>query len=313
VVRPSHLVYLEWFLASTPDTVRKWIPDQRLRGDLAEDLERTWRQRAEDHDWLAGYARTCAVERARAEDYALREIEISPGTAVLAGIHFRNRNVSEPFVGVFAQTRDLNDGEIAAATRVLIKDFALFRPLAVRWWSPEQRDLRGLPNAAGDLRLVAGRVADMTHLPGSLAAHLSFHPESVVDCYEEFRRAYAEFLAQATFHNAPLPETPSSLEACEREGHLYCLRDSGRFAGLMAARPDAIRGIKGWVIFEEILGAEYRGRGLAVAMQRIFVSTFDVARGALVMGEIADANLPSLRTARGAGRSDIGGWVFIGA
>ncbi len=79
----------------------------------------------------------------------------------------------------------------------------------------------------------------------------------------------------------------------------------------MAARSHSLRGITGWEIVEEILGTDYRGKGLGVAMQRLFVSGLDPRQGVLVMGEIADGNLPSLRTAQRAGRKDVGGWVRL--
>jgi hypothetical protein len=309
---PSRLRYLAWLVSSTPSSVRKWVPDQRLLVDLATYLDHTWQERTENVEWLAGYAETCPIARARPNDYRLREINVS-STVLLAGIHFRNRDVNQPFVGVFAQARELTGSEISAATRSLIADFELFEPTGVRWWSPEQHDLRSVPSAQGDYRLVIGPIADIVHGCASLPSQYSFRPERVAQFYDDYRYAYAEFRSVASFDNVPAPESPASLEDCERNGVLYCLREAGRFAGLMAARPRLLRGIRGWEIVEEIVGADHRGRRFASAMQRFFVSKFDPALGTLVMGEIADGNLPSLRTAQRAGRRDVGGWVFIRA
>jgi hypothetical protein len=308
----SRLRYLAWLESSTPTSVRKWIPDQQLLADLATYLGRTWQERTENVEWLAGYAKTCPIARARPSDYRLREIKVS-SAALLAGIHFRNRDVNEPFVGVFAQARELTGAEVSAATRSLITDFELFQPKGVRWWSPEQHDLRSVPSAHGDYRLVIGPIADIVRGCAPLPAQYSFRPEPVAQFYDDYRDAYAEFRTHASFDNVPAPESPASLADCERNGALYCLREAGRFAGLMAARPRLLRGIRGWEIVEEILGAEHRGRRLAAVMQKFFVSKFDPALGTLVMGEIADGNLPSLRTAQRAGRRDVAGWVFIRA
>src|SRR5262245_5364058 len=103
---PSRLRYLAWLVASTPSSVRKWISDQQLLADLATHLDHTWQERTENLDWLAAYAKTCPIARARPHDYRLREIKVS-SAALLAGIHFRNRDVNEPFVGVFAQAGEL--------------------------------------------------------------------------------------------------------------------------------------------------------------------------------------------------------------
>jgi len=308
----SRLGYLAWLVSSTPSTVRKWVPDERLLADLETHLGHTWQERTQNVDWLAGYAKTCPIAGARPDDYRLREIKV-PSAVLLAGIHFRNRDVDEPFVEVFAQARQLTPSEITAATRSLIADFELFRPRGVRWWSPEQHDLRDVPLAHGDYRLVIGRIADIVRGCAALPCQYAFRPERVAQFYDDYWNAYVEFRTYASFENVPAPESPASLEDCERNGALYCLREAGRFAGLMAARPHMRRGIRGWEVVEEILGAEHRGRRLAAAMQKLFVSKFDPALGTLVMGEIADGNLPSLRTAQRAGRRDVGGWVFIRA
>jgi hypothetical protein len=311
MVHSRHTRYLNWVFESTPETVRRWIPEQQLQQDLRSFFDRVWVERAETPEWLAGYARACPVDTAEPHDYRMREIELRSGAGVLAGIHFRNRDVTYPFVEVFAQTRDFDDPEMAAATSELLDVFSLFNAAAVLWWAPEQRDLSELEGTR-DHRLVVGRIQDITSGSSTtLPERFSFEPETAARCYQDYVQAYAEFGAQATFQNPPRPEQLPSLEECERRGALYCLRDGARFAGLMAARSHSLRGITGWEIVEEILGTDYRGKGLGVAMQRLFVSGLDPRQGVLVMGEIADGNLPSLRTAQRAGRKDVGGWVRL--
>jgi hypothetical protein len=313
MVDNRHVQYAKWLFASTPETIRGRVPEDQLRHDLDVYFDGVWVERVETPEWLAGYARRCPVDGTEPRDYRLREIEVLPDAAVLAGIHFRNRDVNRPFVGVFAQSRDLTDAEMEVATSALSGIFSRFKPRAVHWWAPEHRSLSDLPNVIRDQRLVVGRIQDVTSgsPPALLPERFSFEAEPDIPCYPDYLQAYAEFTARATFQDAPRPERLATLEECASHGALYCLRDGGRFAGVMAARPNVLRGIRGWEVVEEILDSGYRGKGLAVTMQRLFVSRLNPELGALVMGEIVDGNLPSLRTAQRVGRKDVGGWCSI--
>ena len=178
MVESLHARYVRWLLDSTPQTIRRWVPEEQLRHELAEHFDQVWVEQVETPEWLAGYARACSVDGAEPPDYRMREIQVLPDAAVLAGIHFRHRDVHHPFVGVFAQSRDLNDAEMETATSALGEAFRLFNPHTVRWWAPEQRDMSMLPGAAGDDRLVVGRIQDVTSAPLPLLPdRFSFEPE----------------------------------------------------------------------------------------------------------------------------------------
>jgi hypothetical protein len=154
MVEGRHARYVRWLFESTPQTIRRWVHDEQLRHELGNFFDQIWMERVENPEWLAGFARECAVDGADPHDYRMREIEVLPDALVLAGIHFRHRDVDQPFVGVFAQSRDLNDVEMETATSALGEAFRLFNPQTVRWWAPEQRDVSTLSGAAGDYRLV---------------------------------------------------------------------------------------------------------------------------------------------------------------
>jgi hypothetical protein len=108
--------YVNWLFDSTPVTIRRWVPEEQLKRELGAYFDRVWIDRVETPEWLAGYAKACPVEGAESRDYGMREIEILPDATILAGIHFRDRDVNHPFVGVFAQTRDLTGAEMEAVT-----------------------------------------------------------------------------------------------------------------------------------------------------------------------------------------------------
>jgi hypothetical protein len=70
----GHTRYLNWLFDSTPETIRRWIPEHQLQQDLGTFFDRVWVERTETPDWLSGYARTCHVDDATPNDYRMREI-----------------------------------------------------------------------------------------------------------------------------------------------------------------------------------------------------------------------------------------------
>jgi GNAT superfamily N-acetyltransferase len=139
-------------------------------------------------------------------------------------------------------------------------------------------------------------------------------PDPGVSCYEAYRDVYTRLHRDVPGSSqSSRCEAREALEACAADGALFCLRDRGRLAGIIAARLDRRHGARTWYMIEEVLDGDYRGRGLAPALQRALIARLDPARAALILGEIDDVNLPSLRTALRTGRLDAGGWVFVPA
>ena len=89
-------------MKTTPSIVRGWVGEFQLREQLHGQLLQTWKERTQSPEWLDGYAGSCPVAGAAATDYRLREIEVLPGVAVLADIHFNGGRVEQPFVDIEA-------------------------------------------------------------------------------------------------------------------------------------------------------------------------------------------------------------------
>ena len=153
-------------VATSPVTVSAWLDSNQLRLALCADFDTTIATRLTSMERVEKYARRCPVAGAEPADYRLREVQLFPDVAVLAGIHFRNLQLDRPFIGVYAQTRLLTDSETVEASKRLRLEFAGFAPKYVSWWSPEQHDLRHAPGAISDKRLIVG------HLRGSTSHRL---------------------------------------------------------------------------------------------------------------------------------------------
>lgn len=310
---PDLAAHLEWRVETTSPAVRRWLGESRLRAALHSELQQTWSLRAESAKHLERYARSCPFAGALPDDYRLREIELFPGVVVLAGIHFYNLLTERPFVDVEAQSCGLTPAQIAVASLRLQGEFAMFRPLDVRWWSAAPGALAALPAAREDQRFLVGHLAEIAaRASAALPAGFSLDPDPELATYAEYARIHGDFIrAHPEWKNGVMLEDRASLRACAQAGGLYCLREGARVAGVIAACPEVQRGVWAWYIREQILDTAYRGRGLAVRVQRAFLAALDRSRAELVSGYIDALNLPSLGTALRCGRLQAGGWVFV--
>ncbi|MSO55536.1 MAG: hypothetical protein EXQ55_01220 [Acidobacteria bacterium] len=240
-------------------------------------------------------------------------MSLLPDASVLAGIHFKNRLTHRPFVGVYAQTRAISDEECLEASKHLGDEFAVFGPPHVRWWSPEQSDLRRLRQAVSDLRLIVGRLEDLQRgAPASFPKGVVLAPDPDGGSYAAYSEIFDDFIrARPEWREDLKKEHLETYQECARMGGLFQIEREGRLVGVIVARPGEVRGIPGWKMTEEILDESIRGSGVAPLMQQAFLARLDGRVCKLVFGTISARNLPSLRTALRVGRRDIGGWVFI--
>jgi L-amino acid N-acyltransferase YncA len=295
--------YVAWAIAGAPPIAVATLGESAVADSVAEALRDTIRERI-DASWAERYAHA----------YLLREVALERDARVLAGIHFYGGDVTKPFVGVLAQTRELTTDERIEATASSCDAFAVFAPAAAWWWvagldDGARRDGRLVP----DQRVLTGSIPALVRHdgPGALVPFELRRDESGVS-HDAYVRLFDAFVAAHPLWHARL--TCSGLEdfeECARSGGLFVAEYQGQIAGVFAARPGEVNGIPGWLVEEEFLGDALRGRGLASTLQAMALARLDASARPLVMGTIHALNEPSLRTARRVGRSDVGGWVFV--
>lgn len=314
--------YLHNAVEGTAEPIQRCLGADKLRIDLEAEFRDTLSARMESQENVERYAARCPVEGTVPQEYHLREITLFDDLSVLAGIHFRNLDTSFPFVGVFAQSRFLDPDEVLTASRRLGEEFRIFRPHWVQWWCGANRfDMRGIPGAVGDQRLIVGDISEILATPPpalpttSEQYLLELLPETERAGYERYSNAFTEFMAQnPQWHNRLHMTTPDEFKECEEAGGLFALTagtNAQHYCGVIAAMPSQLKGIRGWLMMEELITESFRGKGLAPVMQRLFIEKLDREKGQLIFGTIDDKNTPSLRTALRVGRYDAGGWVFV--
>ena len=265
-------------------------------------------RRSRDQEGMRSYARHCPIPGTKPSEYAPRLLSLGSECQVIAGIHFRGGELTFPFVDVSAETEPL---PLDAAVELLSKEFRNFEPRALRVWrSAEESAPEG---GEDDFVIRTAPLRELLSAPRLAGSErIRLEPDPELTSYEEYRALYE---ISAPKSSRVSPETRSSLRRCVEQGAFFHVSVDATPAGFMAARPEAYRWWKGWVIVEEILHPDFRGQGLGAAMQQKFLDELDPERGEAVFGTIAADNLPSLKTSERVGRRsvEVGSFVFLRA
>jgi L-amino acid N-acyltransferase YncA len=193
-------------------------------------------------------------------------------------------------------------------------EFGVFAPFSAWWWrSSEEPDLREPPGARGDQRLFVGLIEEMRSVElRDPPLEIRLHPDRHGSSYREYTAIFDEFTENNPTWQGRIEKTGRlDYRACGDAGGLYTAEVDGEFGGVIAALPGTLRGVAGWVVYEEILAAKFRGRGLGSHLQALFACELDIGSNKLLLGTIDEENIASIRTAARCGRRDIGGWVFV--
>lgn len=304
--------YRSWLEASVHPSVLAWCPGavrRRLEEASAEYLRRTL-----DDEHSQRYAQACPVAGVDHRQYRLRELHLTCGASLLAGIHFRGQDLALPFAGVFAQSRWLTSEELALAHRELMHELRVFSPRASWWWSALPEHAPALPTARTDQLLVMGSLAELRcqpapELPAGWRLQRCNSASEIGAAFQALYRHFHEArpeLAQVV-PAAPLEE----LEACAQAGGLFACFAGADVAGIVAAQPAEQYSVRAWLMWDIVLAREHCGKGLAPVLQRAALDQLDPARAPLVAGTIAAENQPSLRTALRVGRRVVGSWTYL--
>lgn len=126
--------------------------------------------------------------------------------------------------------------------------------------------------------------------------------EDVRESYEYYASLFESFgascpdLARELYRSSP--EEFADMVSYEKSFEAFL---EGRRVGLIAATPGELWGHPGWMMHEECLGAEHRGQGFGLDLQRALLERLEGEPGVL-WGTIHSSNVPSLRTAQRHGR-----------
>lgn len=279
-------------------------------------LDRWLREHVEwlrDEAALENYAKHCPVPGAEVEDYGIRSLRLEGSGNLLAGIHFYGCNIKRPFVHVTATDFELSGKNIRLLSKMLEREFEVFRPDRFRVWIDGENDpLVQLPGADIDNWFLAGSLAAISERAApDQRSRISLEADPEVDSYGQFTECYAGYHDEqpgtAEWNSAADRDL---LEKCAKEDGYFRVHVDGEPAGWIAAGVKEEAMLRGWCMMDELLEPSFRGQGLGAAMQRAFLDALP-EREPIIWGTIDPRNEPSIRTAKGVGREIVCGYLFL--
>ena len=105
--------------------------------------------------------------------------------------------------------------------------------------------------------------------------------------------------------------TRQDLQDLADRGYLFDVRVDGDWAGVLAAEPDARRGVRGATVVELILDHSLPRSRVRAAPEHPAVPGLPLPDDECLLGTIHADNVTSYRSALAAGRVDVGGEIVI--
>lgn len=254
-------------------------------------------------------------------EWANRRINLPGGHWAIAGIRFRGRNISKPFVDIIATSLTPEPSQLAALADVL-PHFAGFSPLCLRIHCPDpEQTLFELAqsgayagHATTDLLVVAGLLETLKQraLP-STTEYVELRPcdpqaaaERVASIYDELEDSRPDIRTWA------LPADVDLLSSAAEENLLFEVWSDSRRIGVIAAAREDAYGMSGYSIQELCIDAEHRGRQLGrTVLLQLCGRLPTTSVGEALWGHIHPDNKPSLRNSLSMGRQVVGGHLWL--
>lgn len=292
--------------------LQRWTAAAGRRAHVLEDIDAAL-LRCADRAIARRVADRFAGPDAPTDAY-LGRLLVVDGAHALTGIRFKGLRPDDPFVELVAADIGPADPAFLDLLAAIRRAWAPLRPRALRLWLASHESTPDL-RLEGDMRTIVAPIAELQALPPPPHRHaLTLRRCADLEFYPRFRAAYDAYLqAHPALAAGMYLSSAADLAPVVAEGHTYEAWSGDRWAGLVAAASTRYCGRGGWLVHEELLAAEFRGRGLAPGLQRGLVDRLGPADGALLVGTIHADNHPSLATARRVGRLDVGGHVFVTA
>lgn len=236
----------------------------------------------------------------------------------LAALSYPQENGGRPLVALYGlNAADLPAPALREIAQEAARAISAAAPALVRFFLPgddqTDRPLHAAPWLVPGKRLFAFPVAAVQALPLPRGAdRVTAEPAEDMGFYDEYAAHYLAWQRERPDLAAHVRvEPPEALDAHLRDGLLVLLRIDGRIGGVMAAHAWTECGLRGYRIAEEFIYPDFRGQGLAAAVQRRFIDRLDGAAGQIVYGWIHPLNTISMRTASRVGRVQVGGHFFV--
>lgn len=283
-------------------SIEKEVSLKEIRDELIEELEDL-----NSDDTKKVRLEHFKVKGATKDDYSEKVIHIDSHKRVIYGIRNLGGNPKIPYIQLRPNFKISSKEESLAIYELIKREFEVFNPLYLSFHSSKRIDA----DFYGSLHMVAKSESIIDKEKWPLESSLEF--ESITDdsYYDWYKKGYEEF-------NSDIPELKSkvtvnslsSMEDSLEQGLLKYVLLNGERIGLIAGEESNLLGHSGIYFHEIFISKEWKGRGIAKAIQRKFIHDF-CTHLQYVWGTIDSNNLPSYKTAYSNGRRAIRYECFI--
>jgi L-amino acid N-acyltransferase YncA len=288
--------------------VHEHVSEPVRRAALAEELGFWLDTAARDLAWAASYAEVAPQSGEPPTSYLDRWLPLATGGHVLVGPRYLGRDPDLPFLGVSASDRPLVATDAPALVEISRRDFAPFRHRFVLVTTADP--IGAWPGTRPEHRQVVGLLGDLRRRPtppGLVAV-----PRADTAIYDRYRKIHDDEVARNPVHaRHTRAETRDDLQELAGRGLLFDVQVDGEWAGIVAAQPDARRGVRGATVVELILDDPFRGRGYGKHLSTLLARAVPLPDEQCLLGTIHADNTPSYRSALSAGRVDVGGEIIV--
>lgn len=294
---------------SLPPPLKRWIPEDRLRAELAGSVSEVL-DRIHDMETATGFRSAVPVPGTTPEDYLFKVLTVDQDRSFVAGLRYR----PDPeffFVVIYARDYAIESAQTLAKMGDAVgRAFSSFSPRYMSADIPPGHSEGQVVSGSSvkiDLITVAGLLSELHRLdsPPNMGRVLLQRATST-EFYERYMAEYATFHEEAPhLRESVLPTPFDKLEQCMAQELLYEAYVDGEWAGVIAAREQTDHGMRGYRVVEEILASRFRGRGFGPALQRRFIDVLPAGDHAILHGAIDPANAPSLAAAKRVGRVEV--------
>lgn len=292
------------------ERVRSWYTPSALAANFAESLAPVIARLTDEATATAFHAH-CQLPGTDVGDFFHQIVRLPDGTATLAGLRFEGSTLDHPFIAVFASTNAMTAERCEQARAALPGAFPTLAPRSVRVWSPLPPD--PFPPAwTRGKRHVATPLRELAVLAREPSPRVTLSRTTVDAIYDRYAATYAELHAsRPELARAARQEPREDLEDYAAEGGLFSILVDDRWAGLAAVFRANEYGLRGYCVGELVLTAETRGSGFAASIQQRLAHALVDRGDDVLFGHIHPINLPAQRSARAAGRHDVGGMLWM--
>lgn len=256
----------------------------------------------------------CKVKGSAVADYKYRIVQ-TPFGEMVCSIRFVGGDLNKPAVFVMRQDFEINKPkQIKEIGEILKKEYALFKPKRIRWYSGklEHKLIKNNAFINGDLIRIGEFLSKLKkQIPPINYGKIVLEKAKNSDWYDDYFQAYEKiYKVDADFIERAQALEKDVVQQLINKELFYEIQIENKLAGLIAANNESNRFLKGFVVYEEILFENFRRKQFATAAQFHLIEQLEASNNEMLYGTIHYENQASLKTALRCGRQIVGMFVF---